>query len=36
MMKIFQNTGKPVADPATKGSYLRLDLMAAPELVMKK
>jgi hypothetical protein len=36
MMKIFQNTGKPVDDPATKRSYRRLDLMAALELVMKK
>ena len=36
MMKIFQNTGKPVEDPATKRSYRRLDLMAALELVMKK
>jgi hypothetical protein len=36
MLKIFQNTGKRVDDPATKRSYLRLDLMAALELVLKK
>jgi len=36
MLKIFQTTGKPVDDPATKRSYRRLDLIAALELVMKK
>jgi hypothetical protein len=36
MMKIFQDTGKPVEDPCTKRSYRRLDLMAALEQVMKK
>lgn len=36
MMKIFQDTGKPVDDPGTKRSYRRLDLMAALEHVMKK
>ena len=36
MLKIFQNTGIPVDDPATKRSYRRLDLMSALELVLKK
>lgn len=36
MMKIFQATGVPVDDPATKRSYRRLDLLAALEHVMKK
>lgn len=35
MMKIFQKTGKPVADPGTKRTYIRLDLLAAIEHVMK-
>ena len=36
MMRIFQDTGKPVDDPGTQRSYRRLDLMAALEHVMKK
>jgi len=36
LMKIFQSTGKPVIDPATKRTYSRLDLMAALQQVMKK
>lgn len=35
MLKIFQETGKPVEDPATKRTYQRLDLMAALERVMR-
>ena len=35
MLKIFQETGKPVEDLATKRTYQRLDLMAALERVMR-
>ena len=36
MMAIFQKTGVPVEDAATKTTFRRLDLMAALQLVMKK
>ncbi|MDZ4404425.1 S8/S53 family peptidase [Prosthecobacter sp.] len=36
MMKIFQKTGKPVEDAATKQSFRRLDVMAALQHVLKK
>jgi len=35
MMAIFQETGKPVADPATGHTFRRLDVMAALEHVLK-
>lgn len=35
MMKIMQQTGKPVADAVTKQTFRRLDLMAALQQVMK-
>ncbi len=36
MLAIFQKTGQPVADPATKLTFRRLDLLAAVDLVMRK
>ena len=36
MLAIFQKTGKPVPDPATKLTFRRLDLLAALDHVMKK
>jgi hypothetical protein len=36
MLKIFQDTGKAVEDPATQRSYRRLDLLAALEKVLKR
>lgn len=36
MLAIFQKTGKPVADPGTKLTFRRLDLLAALDHVMKK
>jgi len=36
MMKIFQETGKPVEDSATKRTFRRLDLLAALKHVMQK
>lgn len=36
MMKIFQKTGKPVEDAASKQSFRRLDVMAALQQVLKK
>jgi len=35
MMKIFQETGKPVTDPSTGLTFRRLDMMAALDLVLK-